>query len=300
MKEVFYDNKRIIYIPEIRTDFEGYSYLSKLDEKIKNYSDLDESISINLENMTWIDVNMCSVLGAIIQKHKSNGAKIEVVKVNRNVENILSKNGFLTKFMSGFNIKDSYGTVVPYRRYNLSDESKFPDYVSKISKDRERLKFNQNTRSSLLNSILELFSNSVIHSGSGLGIFVCGQYYPNKHTIRFTITDLGVGIRDRVSRFLLKDISDQDSILWAITKRNSTKYNIPGGLGLSFLIEFVTANEGQVILCSGNAYVKISESNREILNMNSRFLGTSISLIINTDRDSVYLPVQEISEEDLF
>ena len=52
-------------------------------------------------------------------------------------------------------------------------------------------------------SVFEIFSNAVLHSRTKLGIFSCGQFFPNRHQLDFSVVDLGVDQteRERGGRF---------------------------------------------------------------------------------------------------
>ena len=85
----------------------------------------------------------------------------------------------------------------------------------------------------LQESLYEIFSNAVIHSETRLGIYACGQFFPNKHRLDFTIVDLGIGIRENVRRKAGLDLTAPLAIAWAMEGKNTTKRGrIPGGLGL--------------------------------------------------------------------
>ncbi len=46
-------------------------------------------------------------------------------------------------------------------------------------------------------SIFEIFSNAVLHSQTKFGIYSCGQFYPNRNKLDFSVADLGVGMPKR-------------------------------------------------------------------------------------------------------
>lgn len=104
-------------------------------------------------------------------------------------------------------------------------------------------------------SIFEIFSNAVIHSETQLGIFACGQFYPNKNLIDFSITDLGLGMKNNLEKKRGIVLSAEEAIQWSMEARNTTKTGpIPGGLGLKILQEFVKLNHGRIQIMSDRGY----------------------------------------------
>ncbi|NIW80623.1 MAG: hypothetical protein GWN16_14705, partial [Calditrichae bacterium] len=84
-------------------------------------------------------------------------------------------------------------------------------------------------RKKINESIFEIFNNASIH-GKCNEVFSCGQYFPKKDILDFTVVDLGRTIKRNVSDFLNKSIAGVESIQWAVSEGNTTKVgSIPGG-----------------------------------------------------------------------
>ena len=82
-------------------------------------------------------------------------------------------------------------------------------------------------------SIFEIFSNAVLHSRSKMGIFTCGQFFPVRHRLDFSVADLGIGMRQNIKDNTGLNLSAEAAIQWATEGRNTTKRGpVPGGLGL--------------------------------------------------------------------
>lgn len=89
-------------------------------------------------------------------------------------------------------------------------------------------------------SLFEIFSNTALHSRTQLGIFSCGQFFPARNRLDFTVADLGVGIRTNVRGHLQCDLDTDAAIVWAVQEHRTTKRDtIPGDLGLTLLKEFI-------------------------------------------------------------
>lgn len=143
-----------------------------------------------------------------------------------------------------------------------------------------------------IESLMEIFSNSVLHSQTKMGIFVCGQYYHQNHLLKFTIVDLGIGIRQNLIEKIGLSLPADKAIQWAAEDNNTTKSGpIPGGLGLKLLREFIGINQGRVQIISDTGYREQAQDGRIISSiMLHQIPGTVVNIEINTlDTKSYFL-----------
>ena len=76
-----------------------------------------------------------------------------------------------------------------------------------------------------------------------------------KKRLDFTIVDLGRTIKSNVKEYVNKEVSGKDALKWAVTEGNTTKHGeIPGGLGLSMIREFLKKNDGKIQIVSEDGY----------------------------------------------
>ena len=100
-------------------------------------------------------------------------------------------------------------------------------------------------------SIFEIFSNAVLHSRTEMGIFSCGQFFPRRHRLDFSVADLGIGMRRNIQENTGMDLSSVAALEWATQGQNTTKRGpVPGGLGLKLLSEFIDLNGGCIQILS--------------------------------------------------
>jgi hypothetical protein len=132
-----------------------------------------------------------------------------------------------------------------------------------------------------LESIFEIFTNAVIHSETEEGIFTCGQYFPQMNYIEFTITDLGVGIKNRIKKDKNIDLSADEAIEWAMQDRNTTKTK-SGGMGLSLIKEFILLNKGKIHVVSNDGFWELSSGVIKKKIFGSEFPGTMVNIYIDT------------------
>ena len=150
--------------------------------------------------------------------------------------------------------------------------------------------------------MLEIFINARIHSGTE-SIFSCGQFYPQKCKVDFSIVNLGSTIQENVSHYKNLNIPSFDAIEWAIQEGNTTrshKDQIPGGMGLSILLSFIALNGGRVQIVSGDGYW---ENNQSVPYKNlfaNYFDGTIVNIEFNVNDKNSYVLLNEKSQKNLF
>lgn len=260
-----------------------------------------EGIEIDMAGVRWFDADMCAAFGAILYYTGCNGNTFQLTNIRTSVETILSKNGFLSNY-GRMRVPDTWGTTIPYQRFDVKDDRYFARYVETGLIHRPEMpSMSPGVSKKLRESIFEVFSNSVIHSRTKLGIFSCGQYFPKRHRLNFAVADLGIGIRKNVKKITGLDLVAEEAIVWATQGRNTTKRGkIPGGLGLKLLGEFINLNGGQLQIVSDAGYWKLEKGHTSIARLGYPFPGTVVSLEIDTLDTQSYVLSAELSESDIF
>jgi len=289
-----------IALPEIRHDQEGFNALVSLSDQSSDC--FLEDIEIDLEATSWFDADMCAVLGAILYRLSENLNTVTLIRICPGVEKILSKNGFLSHYGRA-KIPDHWGTTIPYQRFDVKDDRYFADYIeNELIRRSEIPDMSPGLLKKFRESIFEIFSNAVLHSRTKLGIFSCGQFFPARHRLDFSVADLGVGMRQNIKDTLGLNLSPEDAIAWATKGRNTTKRGrIPGGLGLKLLGEFIDLNGGCIQIVSDAGYWR--RENRETITRafnKHAFPGTVVSIEINTADTNSYKLSSELSSTDIF
>ncbi len=150
-------------------------------------------------------------------------------------------------------------------------------------------------------SVFEIFSNAVMHSRTELGIFSCGQYFPTRHRLNFSVADLGIGFRQNVKENTGLDLTAEKAIDWATRGRNTTRQGpIPGGLGLKLLREFISLNGGRIQIVSDTGYWEQEKDHTSTARFSLPFPGTVVGIEINTSDTQSYVLSSEVSESDIF
>ncbi|MHB1162791.1 MAG: ATP-binding protein, partial [Chloroflexota bacterium] len=286
-------------IPSIRHDLTGFQALAQLNAQAGDV--FFEDIDITMADVRWFDADMSAPFGAILHRLGDNLNTVRLLDMHRQVETILSKNSFLATFGRD-KLPDTWGTTVHYQRFDPQDGRYFAQYVQdKLVARSEIPRMSPGLLKRFRESVFEIFSNSVIHSQTKLGIFRCGQYYPEGNRLNFAVADLGIGIRNNIKLNLGIDLAPEQAIDWAAAARNTTKRGrIPGGLGLKLLRKFISLNGGRIQIVSDAGYWCQDNDTVSARHLRYPFPGTVVNIEINTSDTQSYVLSSETSPADIF
>ena len=198
------------------------------------------------------------------------------------------KNGFLSRY-GGVEIPDQWGTTISYQRFDKNDRYIVRYIENEFMHRPEIPKMSPELLKKLSESVSEIFENAIWHSRTRLGIFSCGQFFPTKEQLDFTVADLGVGIRQNIKDFIGLDLSPEKAIVWATEGNTTTRDgNVPGGLGLKLLGEFIDWNQGSIKIVSDAGYWQRKNRETSTAPLNYPFPGTVVSVEINTADTHTY------------
>ena len=271
----------------IQNDYDSYNKLINFYHKSKNEW---ETIEIQLG---WFSANSCSMLGALLALLQNNFRDVEINAGNATT--ILEKNGFLS-FFGHKKLFDSYSTTIPYKVLSPEDDRYFNEYVFNDFLGKSDLPdMSLRLKKKIAESIYEIFINSKMHSKT-TRIFTCGQFFPQKETIEFMITDLGTGIRDNINKRFGANINSIDAIKWAMINGNTTKKCVSGGIGLAILEEFIRKNNGKIQIISNNGFWELNKNETNSRFFDNEFPGTAINISVNTNDTSHYYLYEEVND----
>lgn len=148
-------------------------------------------------------------------------------------------------------------------------------------------------------SIYEIFVNAQMHSGTEY-IYTCGQFYPKKHVIEFTIVDTGQGFKKTINNRFNCNMNSLQAIKWALIDGNTTKQDVSGGLGLSLLTEFIKLNNGRFQIVSDDGFYEFGENLYPTFLPNV-VLGTIVNMKFRTDDTNYYrLSSEKYDTDEIF
>lgn len=279
----------------IKTSFESYQKLIDLYQAYKN--SIFEEIKLDLYQ--WFAANMSSALGGVLDKIAENLNEVTFKNISENIKTILLENDFLSYY--GFNrIMDSNNTTIKFLKLKPTDGKYFNLYVANELLSRPELPcISLPLKKKMTEAIYEIFVNAQIHSETK-NIYTCGQFYPQKNIIEFTITDTGIGFKNRINQRFKKNLTSTQAIQWATNDRHTTKIGVSGGLGLALLKEFIEKNKGKLQIISDDGFYQFDSNGEDIKLFHGAFPGSIVNLQFRTDDVSTYTLADEVRLDDIF
>lgn len=272
-----------IFLPKrINTDITSIDYIQGIFNNIKENTILDFS------KIQFIDGELTPFLGINIRNLQKLGINFKIRENEQSdVSHFLTKNGFFYKILKSSKVWDYFHNAIQYNEINCRNQNEINDYISNVVFEQIKDKSNKSNdfMSGFSNAIFELADNVKTHSESNY-ITMCGQFYPKKKLLTFSLGDNGITI-PRVVMTKINDFSfdsDSDAIQWSTLKGNTTKKKYKaGGLGLYVILKSIMENNGSITIVSNNGYWKRESSGEEIKHeMKNSFPGTLVIFQMDT------------------
>ncbi|MFQ5451505.1 MAG: ATP-binding protein [Nitrospinaceae bacterium] len=208
----------------------------------------------------------------------------------------LAQNGFGEAF--GLDVSSWTGNSIPYRQDILFEQKGLTDYLKWNWLGRGWVHMSENLRDAITCKVLECYLNAFEHSGSSIGVFSCGQHYPQLKALKIAIVDFGIGIPANVRSFKNNPlIGTEQALEWAFQSGTTTKPNGLGrGLGLDLLKQFVRVNKGRMEIFSHDGYAVFEENREEYSRRSSFFEGTLIHITLKCDEKYYSLASETMPE----
>ena len=283
----------------IKSNRAGFNAIARIAEETSALS--FDSVVLDFSRCSFFDANMAAPLYSVISRLRDELNSVSVVNIPSDIKEILQKNHFLTIFNIG-DLQDTNQTTIPFKIFKLQAGEQFSDYLDRYMNGRGIPTMSAALTKRFRQSLLEIFQNAAIHSRSGAGVFTCGQFFPQKHRLDFTIADAGVGIRENVRRYTrIAKMDSCKAIQWALVEGHTTKTGKqPGGLGLKLLKDFIRMNTGKLQIVSRFGYYEFSAQEESTIKIEHDFPGTCVNIEINTGDTSSYCLKSELSSDDIF
>lgn len=250
---------------------------------------------------TFLKQNAVAFLGGLGRLVENRGGCVQFDwnSLNDRIRTNLAQQGFLLAF--GSQEGPWTGNSIPFREDLIMDKAGLMDYLKLQWLGRGWISVSQMLRDAIVGRVWEIYVNAFEHSHSTIGIFSCGQHYPNKNRLDLTAVDFGVGIPSNVRVFVQDENFPAGKALeWAFQAGNTTKPNGMGrGMGLDLLRDFVRLNKGRLEVFSHDGYAKITEAEEKYEARNSMFEGTILNISLQCD-DRHYCFVEEVPNTPLF
>ena len=252
-------------------------------------------IMIHLD--AWFEANMCAVLGGLLDIIKPVN-QISITSDNTRIVTILKKNGFLANY--GYSVEyDRNNTTIKYLKLKSNENRYFSSYVNNELLTKAGFpSMTEALKRKISESIYEIFVNAQMHSKSEY-IYTCGQFYPKKQKIAFTIVDMGQGFKANINNRFRHNLSSIQAIKWATENGSTTKTDAPGGIGLAILKEFITMNKGNFQIVSYDGFYQVGKDEKAI-QLKHSFPGTVVNMEFRTDDTLSYSLASEADISNIF
>lgn len=281
----------VILSKYICTDAVGYQHLVDVYDMINNQS--DREVTLVFDECEHIDANLSAVLGSLLDDLKSCGYNLWLTHpTSVQVRENLSRNNFFSAFNPDYIAEDTEN-FIEYKKFRPDDSRDFKSYIETQLMQKQKFPAHTEKAGSLIQeSIMEIFVNAVSH-GECSYVYSCGEYDETKTppSLDMTIVDRGHSIPYKVNDFMTRRnwqaMTPCQAIRWALIDGNTTK-NIPGGLGLSTLLEFLRLNQGAMQIVSGLGMVEFRNNRLTDYALSKSFDGTIVNMEFNFNDDKNY------------
>lgn len=290
--------------PTIKADASGYASLVELHEQIQALP--GNVVMLHMLESRVFDANLSAVLGASLDTLVANGFEIYIEPPrDQAIKTSLIRNRFLPTYDGSVSATDPENFIA-YRRFEYDSHDDFKEYIDTQLMRKQRFPRHTELAGLMIQeSIMEIFVNAV-HHGECAYVYSCGEYVATgiPPTLDMTIVDRGHSIPLKVNSYLAGKapgtvLSDCDAIHWALKDGNTTK-DIPGGLGLSSLLEFLTLNHGAMQIVSGTGMIEFTDGQFSNQTLPRPFPGTIVNMKFNfNDNNNYRLHTEDVNIENL-
>ena len=281
---------------EIPTLYDDLWHFDRLFSLWNQASGDELDVTFRFSHCTFLKQNAVAFLGGLARliEHRGGRVTFDWTTLQERIRVNLAQQGFLAAFGSPGG--PWTGNSIPYREDRHLDKAGLMDYLKTMWLGRGWIHVSPSLRDEIVGRLWEIYANAFEHSQSPVGVFSCGQHFPNKHWLRLSVVDFGVGIPSNVRLFFrAPDLPAHLALSWAFRPGTTTNPNGMGrGMGLDLLRQFVTVNKGSLEVFSHEAHSIIESGRAKMETRTSHFEGTIVNIALRCD-DSYYCLASETS-----
>lgn len=287
--------KEIILPKTLGNDIVSLNFVTNLQKECL-YGDYNR-IRLNFSKCTHIFPNYIPVIISLKELTESIGKTVDIdlsTLEDYNMFKLMISLGITEYIYKDNKYKIVNPNIISFKKFSpddLENTDLIISYIQQVFK-LPHVKISEPVRELLISKLYEIFANALEHSHTKFGVFCCGQYFPERHRIYFSIYDAGVGIPYNVRKFLKRpDMPADLTLRWAFTSGNTTapKSDYPRGIGLDFLYQFIKLNNGQISIYSERGCCRLRKDREEFFLGNNTLYGTSFNINIADDYEHVYI-----------
>lgn len=281
-----------ISLAEIRCNYLGFVRLANFWSEINKVR--GSIVHVDCSAMSWLDAHMAASLGVIVEAARERGNELSFEGFSSEIADVLRRNRFLSP-----PVMDRQGTTIRYTEFGTSETDQFNEFIEDNLNRYEIPIMSRMLEDKFFEGINEIFVNSSMHSETKFGISCCGQFYPKRNILDFSIADGGIGIAENIRKRIGLNFEPDEAIDWAMQEGNTSRQlDVPGGLGLSIVKEFIEMNRGRFLVVSHSGYWSMGAGGVSMKVLPKPFPGTVATLEIRTDDDKSYYMIDEGDRRD--
>ena len=274
------ESKKIVFPNAIINKFEVIKFFNEF------LGDSEKEMYYDMEQITFFEASLVPFFHSINQQLFETHENIMYNKINKTIEIFFIRSKFATKFNSKYvnvNLKDIYKTYIEFTEFKKEEEAGFY-IIEKKLQDKKLIDFRDEIQVELISLIAELTNNSYEH-GRSENAYFCGQYYPQKRKLSFSISNLGRTINENVKEKNI-NFSDEKCLEWIFEEGTTTRRDgTNGGQGLFDLKTVVKKLFGKITVISGYDYFQINKKgNTMYKKLPNKYKGTTFIIDIQYNR----------------
>ena len=267
----------------------------KIIQDVNEIRNIKESkIVFDLSEMAWFHPFGLSMLAGLILLCLRKGKKCEIkMPRGKNIRKYLEAIGF-NKIL-GLSDKTYKGFQGLSSKLQLQWLESKNSYLARRIVDvfNRELSMSEEVQGSLVTSIQEMMNNALDHSESHIGCLASAQTFKESRQIRACLVDFGIGIKKSLEKNpKWKDfINDDLEAIQLAFKSGVSSLQGSRGLGLAMLEEFLSVNEGELTVTSGEVtFNKVYKKKAAEVSFwdNCMLEGTAIEITVRTDKRGLY------------
>ncbi len=275
-----------IFIPTINDTPQDFENLFAIWNQVKGYY---EDVIFDFSKCGFLRPNAVVFLGGLARLilFRKGHAGFDWSTLSSDIMTNLCQNGFAGHF--DYPSSSWTGNSIYYREDSSLDANGILDYLTYYWLGRGWLHISPRLCDAIVGHMWEIYNNAFEHAASEIGVFSCGQYFPNNNELVLSMVDFGRGIAANVRNFLRQDprsnrLPAANCIQWAFQSGTTTLPNsMARGVGLDLLKEFIRANYGKLEVYSNEGSGRIDEKGEKFFNHSSSFQGTIFHITLTCD-----------------
>lgn len=275
----------------LNTSINAHRILGEFAEFLK-HADC-ERLVLDMSDVTFIASNQFAVLGCLLESYLDAhpDSRISLSDLQSPIIEMVRKNGFYSHLEGIDQLPDKHHTVIPYKVFNVFDIQEYELYLTLTLFGRDDLPaMSDQYRYMIQDYLLEVFKNVVDHTSS-TNVYTCGQFFPKKKLLHFTVVDSGETIPYNVNRYFdsMGRESPDNILQWALQEGTTTRADkAPRGVGLYLISDFIQKNRGKLYIVSGNESYVLSSGGENYYYLEQPFPGTIVTLVFNLNDKTRY------------